>query len=216
MQQYNEAEVCFLEEVREKKKAANGVHSKTGKRGYVGKMLFPSDIMSRKDKIKHRRASKITMSNLFDTILSLDEFKNLETHEQRNRLQYLRQKYTIKEIQQGMGISNKTYYDIIEELGLPKDRRNSKPRKPRTASTSVKNTTPDELALELPTIAIQAIQEPTPEPVQEIIVNGLHLRFNGTYSPDMIQKQLLKFATILDEESDDFYCELTLIQKPKS
>ena len=39
--QLNEAAKLFQDEIREKKKAANGVHHKTGKKGYVGKMLFP-------------------------------------------------------------------------------------------------------------------------------------------------------------------------------
>ena len=41
-----------------KKRTASGVHHKTGKRGYVGKMLFPTDMLKGKEKRsyqKHRR-----------------------------------------------------------------------------------------------------------------------------------------------------------------
>ena len=55
-----------------------------------------------------------------------------------------------------------------------------------------------------------------PEPVQEILVNGIHLGFNGTYSPEMIQKKLAKFELMLEDETDDFYIELKIVQKRKS
>jgi len=203
-----EAERCFIEEVREKKKTASGVHSKTGKRGYVGKMLFPTDFMNRSEKMKYRRAGKITMSNLFDEIITVEEFNNLEVFEQRNRLQYWRDKYTIREIQKGMGIPNNQYYNIIDRLELPRDRvANGKKKRTATRNAAPKVTEP---ALKAP----EPIQE-VKAPVQEIIVSGMHLIFNGTYTPDEMQRQLLKYATLLDGESDDFYIELKIVQKPK-
>lgn len=205
---HTEAEKCFMDDVREKKKAASGVHSKTGKRGYVGKMLFPTDIMSRKDKLKYRKAGKITMSNLFDTIITLEEFNSLEPFEQRNRLQYWRDKYTIREIQKGMGIPNNQYYNIIDRLELPRDRvANGKKKRvaSRTAAPKV---------IEAASIAPQVVQE-VKAPPQEIMVSGMHLIFNGTYEPEEVQRQLLKYATILDGESDDFYIELKIVQKSK-
>jgi hypothetical protein len=208
---HSEAEKCFIDDIREKKKAASGVHSKTGKRGYVGKMRFPTDIMNRKDKMKYRRASKITMSNLFDEIITVEEFNNLEVFEQRNRLQYWRDKYTIREIQKGMGIPNNQYYNIIDRLELPRDRVANNKKK-RTGSPAVRKTAPK--ALEPASIAPQPIQE-VKAPVQEIIVSGMHLIFNGTYTPEEMQRQLLKYATLLDGESDDFYIELKIVQKPK-
>ena len=58
--------------------------------------------------------------------------------------------------------------------------------------------------------------ETKPEPVQEILVDGIHLVFSGTYSPELIQKKLGKFELMLEDETDDFYVELRLIQKQKS
>ena len=97
-----EASDLFYNEVREKKRTASGVHSKTGKNGYVGKMLFPSDIMSRKDKYNHRKAGKIVTSNIYDTILTKDEFNKLENYEKKNMLQYWRNTYSMTEIKKGM------------------------------------------------------------------------------------------------------------------
>jgi hypothetical protein len=212
---FSEAERCFLEDVREKKKAANGVHSKTGKNGYTGKILFPTDIMSRKDKYNHRKAGKVMLSNIFDEILTLDEFNDLETHEKKNRMQYWRNNYTIKEIQIEMGISNKTFYQLIDELELPKDRSTRKPRKPRTASTKVKTVAiTSQSSLEFaPEKELVLSTPPPPTPVQEIIVDGLHVVFNGTYTAEKIEKQLTKFMLLLDGEEEEFYVELKLMQK---
>ena len=131
MQRLSEAEQVFHEDVREKRKAASGVHHKTGKRGYTGKILFPTDFMSRKEKYNHRKAGKCMTTNLFDNILPIDEFEALESHEQRNMLAYWRNKYTNKEITEKMGIWNARYYKIVADLGLPKAPRvnTDKPRK---------------------------------------------------------------------------------------
>jgi hypothetical protein len=41
----------------------------------------------------------------------------------------------------------------------------------------------------------------------------MHLVFNGTYQPETIVKQLLKFGALLEDETDDYYIELKLVQK---
>lgn len=200
----SEAEKSFYEDVREKKKTASGVHGKTGKNGYVGKMRFPSDIMSRKDKMKYKKASKVMTTNIFDEILTLDEFEKLEDFEKRNRMQYWRTKYTNKEITTGMGIWNSKYYSIIKELDLPKAPRVEGKRKPRKAVVNMAESESKE------------ISDPVNSPISEIIINGMHIAFTGSFTSEHIQNQLLKFATLLDGESDDFYIELKLIQKQRT
>ncbi|MBT2728365.1 hypothetical protein J7E63_15650 [Bacillus sp. ISL-75] len=209
MQKYNEAERLFLEEVREKKKTASGVHHKTGKRGYVGKMLFPSDIMSRKEKYNHRKAGKVVTTNLYEEILPVDEFKKLDEFEQRNRLAYLRTKHQNTAIMKEMGMNNANYYQLVAELGLTTQRKNTAKRK-ATAKKAIAIE-----ALPAPTPIETATPIEAPAPIQELIIDGLHLVYNGTFSPDQIVKQMLKFAALLEDEDDDFHIELKLLQKPK-
>ena len=208
---YNEAEQAFYDDVREKKKAANGVHGKTGKNGYVGTMRFPTDIMSRKEKIAYRKAGAVVTTNIFDEILTIDEFNKLEEYEQKNRLQYWRNKYSAIEVKSSMGIGAKRYYDIIGELGLPKAPRGRSKGAPRKAKAIAIEA---EKIKEMPLPAPVEIKET--EPIQEIIFNGLQLIFNGTFSAEHIQNQILKFASILDNESDDFYIEFKIRQKSKA
>lgn len=220
---YSEAEKVFQDEVREKKKAALGVHSKTGSRGYVGKMRFPSDIMSRKDKYNYRRAGKVMTSNLYEDILPIKEFEQLEIHEQKNRLQYWRNTYSNKEILAKMKIGNAYFYKLISKLDLPKASRveRTKPNKSKRTATATAITAPKKTLLEYAAIEpqekeIKALPEITPpKPIQEIMINGLHLIFNGTYSAEEIIRRLTKFELMLDGETDPFYIELKLVQKPK-
>ena len=76
MSYFSEAEKLFNQEVRDKKRTASGVHSKTGKNGYVGKMRFPSDIMSRKEKYNYRKAGKVVTNNYMKKLLQLQNLKH--------------------------------------------------------------------------------------------------------------------------------------------
>ena len=203
MMYQNEAAKLFQDEIREKKKAANGVHHKTGKRGYVGKMLFPTDFMKRSEKMKYRKGGKVVISNMYDEILPVDEFRELENHEKRNRMQYWRNTFTNAEIMRSMGIGSALFYEFVNELNLPRARR---VRKKRTgASKNEKKVTAAENVPEAAEVAVQPA-------VQQIIIDGLHLAFNGTYKAEKIQKQLGKIIALLNGESDDFVIELKVMQ----
>ena len=207
----SEAEKMFHSEVREKKRTASGVHHKTGKNGYVGTMRFPSDIMSRKDKMKYRRNGKVMTTNMYEEILPIADFEILETYEQKNRLQFWRNTYTNLQILQAMGISNKRFYDLVKELDLPKAPRihKNKKRVAAAAKTEHKKES-DHEAIKAPAPIEKEIEKPV---VQEIIVDGLSLAFYGTYKAEVIQKKLAKFDLLLDGEEDDFYVEIKVMQK---
>ena len=124
---------------------------------------------------------------------------------------YWRNEYTNGEIKKAMGIANSPYYKLVAELGLPKAPRGAVKGRPRTAKTKIVATAPKQEAA--PVVAPPAAPE---TPVQEIMVNGIYLVYNGVFSPEMIQNQILKFGSMLDGETDDFYIELKLMQKSKS
>lgn len=212
MKPYNEAEQVFIQEVREKKKAASGVHHKTGKRGYVGKMLFPTDFMSRKEKYNYRKAGKCVTTNLFDTILSISEFEALETFEQRNMMAYWRTKYQNLEIMKTMGLTNAKYYDLVNKLGLPKAERTPRQAvlKTKTKKAPLKVAAITEQPE--PTIILEPFEGPVRKQVEPVIT-GLHVIFNGTFNAEQISKQLTKFQLLLDGEQDDFHIELKIVQK---
>jgi hypothetical protein len=208
MQDLNEAENLFEDEIRRLKKEKASLYQATKhKRLGKGNMRFASDLMSRSEKIKYRRAGQIVTTNLYEKILTFDEFTDLETHEKRNMMAYWRNVYDNKTIMKTMGLGNATYYKIVAELGLPKATRTNKgERKPRK-TTAIKVMQQQTEQFSLPETVVQ---QPA---AQEIIVNGMHLVFNGTYQPESIIKQLLKFGALLEGETDDYYIELKLVQK---
>ena len=137
----------------------------------------------------------------------------------KNRMAYWRNVYTNKEITEAMGIHNNRFYKIVTELELPKAPRvdRKEPRKGKGVNVQGKQ----EKAVAVKSSPImtpepEAKPEIKPEPVQEILVDGIHLVFSGTYSPELIQRKLGKFELMLEDETDDFYIELRLIQKQKS
>jgi hypothetical protein len=210
MQPLNDAEQIFFDEIREKKKdtallRAATQHKRLGK----GKVKFATDLMSRSEKLKHTKAGKVMTTNMYEDILPYAEFENLEDYEKRNRLSYLRSVKSNKEIMQAMGIGNAQYYKIVKELGLPTSPRGGKSDKPRKAA--VKRTAPESTGAAALTSQLELVEKPT-QP-QKIIIDGLHLEFNGTYSAEQIIKQLLKFGALLEDEENKYYIELRLQEK---
>jgi replicative superfamily II helicase len=207
----SEAEKLFLNEIREKKRTASGVHHKTGKNGYVGTMRFPSDIMSRKDKMKYRRNGKVMTTNMYDEIITLEEFEKLEIFEKKNRLQYWRNTYTNKEIMAAMGVYSAQFYRLVADLDLPKAARVHDKTK-RTATVKKNESAAIESAPPAP--PAPEASAPNEKPVvQEIITYGLNLSYNGTFKAEKIMNEVFKILTLLEDRDDDFYIEMKLMQK---
>jgi hypothetical protein len=219
MSLFNDAEELFLSDIKQKKKdTASKIISQKHKRLGKGNMRFASDFMTRKEKIQHMGAGKVMTSNLYDTILPIDEFKKLEEFEQRNRLAYLRTKFDNRMIMKEMGLTNANYYSLVNKLGLPKAPRTThaeRSKRKATAKTTIAKTAIAVESAPAPMEASTATAIKEQAPIQEIIIDGLHLVYNGTYSSDQIIKQFLKFGALLEDDQDNYYIELKLVQKVK-
>jgi hypothetical protein len=209
-QRFSEVESVYMDEIQSKKKGFKDFKNATkGRRLGKKNVMFASDFMSRKEKMKYQKAGEVLTTNMYDTILTIAEFDQLEKHEQKNRLQYWRTQNSNKEILAGMGISNKKLYDLVAELELPKAPRTH--TKTRKGSSTKKEKEPAKET----SVAVQKeiVPEVPQQPVQEIIVDGLNLVFHGTYKAEQIQKQLTKFSLILEDDSEEYYFEFRLMQK---
>lgn len=185
------------QEIRDKKRTASGIHSKKGIRGYVGKMLFPTDLMSRKEKYNHRKAGKCIVTNMYDEIISRDKFKMLPHEEQVKTMSHWKNKYSTKQIAQGMGISEGAYYNIVSTLGLSKKYKTAKPKAKPTKAVQAK---PEALRT---TVApeVTVIERP-------IEVNGLLLAYKGKFTAEEICKKLDKISLLLSDEESKFDIEI--------
>jgi hypothetical protein len=162
---------------------------------------------------------------VLDNIINIDELRKLEPSEQRDLLLYWRNNYTNKEILKGMSISSVKFYDLVKEFNLPKAPRvdsglprkahAKKPAKKKKAKTSVEINEQQEI--QMPTLKDYATDESFLDkyapPVQNIIYNGMNLSFTGTYKAEQIQKTLKKFSAMLEEENEDFYVEIKVMEK---
>jgi hypothetical protein len=204
-----EIQRMFEKDIRDKKRTGRGIHNRKGIRGYVGKVKFAYDIMSRKDKYNHRKGGKITVSNMFDTILPKKEFFELELNDQKNRLAYWQRNNSVKEVQQKMGIAAGTYYKLLDELEIPRERapRKNAGRKKGKGKT---NLNPQK---KLPPVE-EKKEEKQPEKeektVQKLITNGLYLEWNGQYEPGEIQKICDKVNLIVDGEESKYRVHVSI------
>lgn len=117
----NEFEKSFKEEIREKKRTASGVHGKKGKRGFVGSMRTPADLLtSPKERRDYEGTSPVRTSkiNPTDEIISHEEFKKLNRQGKTLLLYKLRSKHTAKEIADTWGLSDKTIYYLYRAYGV--------------------------------------------------------------------------------------------------
>ena len=122
----NQYEKSFKEEVREKKKAGNGVHSKAGKQGRVrGGVKTPADLLTGKEKKAYTQPSPVTTSNIYyDKIMSLQEFKQLPKNRKMLVLDAYRKRFTAQEISKAWGHSSPStvYYYYRSYLSSPEEK----------------------------------------------------------------------------------------------
>ena len=61
-------------------------------------------------------------------------------------------------------------------------------------------------------IASETVQQ---NPVK-ILINGLHLEYNGIYNSDQLSRIFTKLQLLTDGEDSDFYLTLTLTEEQKT
>jgi hypothetical protein len=197
----------FNDDIRAKKKIGANIHKKTGLRGYVGKMRFPSDIMSKEDKKKHIKAGRIRAYNMYEKILTRQEFNALDTKTQKAMFTVWREKYTNKQIMKGMGLSSGSqFHKYIVDLDIPLlhkagGRRKGAGRPKKDATPAVKEVQQQ----------AQAVQQAP----QAININGLHLEYNGTYNAEQLSKIFTKLQLITDGEENEYYISVKISEKLK-
>lgn len=107
----------FYDDVRQKKKSANGIHCKTGTRGLIGKVRFATDLMSPKEKAEYTKSGKVVVFSMND-ILKYEQFKKLSKKEQKEYLIIWRNLYNNNEIIEKMDIPKSEYFDIARGFGI--------------------------------------------------------------------------------------------------
>jgi hypothetical protein len=195
-------EKMFLDDVRNKKRTASGVHHKTGKRGYTGKILFPTDFMTRKEKYNTRKAGKVVITNMYDNIMNYTEFKQLPLEEQKKTMLEYRKKHTNESIRKQWNLSTYEYFTKLlkKELGI-------------ITGSSKASSPKKEKVLQVSPAPVPAIAEP---PAEAETFEGFSFTLKGSFSAETLLKRLEKLTLLLDEETNDFHINLEIKEISKN
>ncbi|PGM50842.1 hypothetical protein [Bacillus thuringiensis] len=211
------------QEIREKKRTASGVHGKTGKRGYVGKMMFPNDIMSAKEKRQYRKSSKVVVSNMYETMMSYDEFLKLPKQDQYNALKAYRENFRLADIYKEWRIGSNTFYKLVADLDLPPMQRGGGARKGagRPKGTTIK-AVGDEKAMpvQTETVDIEAIvkehvEKYLPKKEEKNPLSGFAFaaHIDGEFHADELMNRLMKIASFVEGEDKKYKVTLTITEQ---
>lgn len=208
----NEIERMLHAENRHKKMIGSNIHHKTGVRGYVGKMLFPTDLMSRKEKYQTRKAGKVVVYNMYETILTKAEFELKDKEMQKTLLTRWREIYPNKEIISQMGLSGSgVFHKLITELEIPmKSRGGNRKRRSLVKVPAQDEQTPssDTLLSNEQTETHSVQQTPI-----KLLQTGLHLEYNGTYDANQLAKIFTKLQLLTDDEDCKFNLSISLTER---
>ncbi|HLO12793.1 MAG TPA: hypothetical protein VK190_11325 [Pseudoneobacillus sp.] len=202
MSYLNSIEKMFHDDIRQKKITGSGIHSRTGKRGYVGKMMFPTDFMTRKEKYNYRKAGKIVTTNLYDEITLTWQELILRPEDQIKKyfLEW-RKRFSNKEIAGRLGLKEARLYYYYNKYGVI-DKTVSEQKKEARIGKGKGKLQSEEVSVE------EAKQpqkyEPTPEPVLLPKLEGMHFSFTGTHKSEKIIAKLEKIMLLLTDEENDF------------
>lgn len=217
---YNEIERLLLDDIREKKRAGRGSFAKTGKggerAGVRGGLKTPYDFMKTKERKKLN--GEVERYNMYETIITKEEFELKDKETQKAMLLRWRDIYPNGKIMDEMGIkSSGAFHNIIQSLDIPRKTRHGGVRKTNPTGTTPKPKNKKELV----TVPEQAPENTTPivnnfvqQPVK-LITNGLHLEYNGNYTSDQINRIFTKLQLLVDGEENNFNIELRITESEK-
>lgn len=209
-------ERLLREDTLEKKRTGRGIFSAKGKRGYVGKMIFPTDLMSRKDKYNHRKAGKVVSFNMYETVIEFENFTDMQEEEQKRLLTEYRKRFPNKTVMDAWGIDHNKYYRIINDLGIKKEPRKSRKEDKTEDKTEEINYNEalgeKNMSNQLIEVKNKIFERETeiPKELIEAKASGLSLSFNGEYSAEDIIKKLEKVGIILSDEPNKFKVEINI------
>lgn len=206
-------EKLFMEEVREKKKIGTGsfhMRGKGVKHGFNGALRTPYHFMKTKE--RNKLNGEVEVYNMFTTIIPYKEFELKDAETQKELLVKWREVFDNDKIMKEMHITNKRYFDLVNDFQLPKKRRGGavnvqkgKIKKATREKSLISNSLQFELS-ESPEI--------TPEPqVQKIITKGLYLEYNGEYDAEALNRLFTKLQLVIDGELNKFNISLCLTEK---
>ena len=202
-------ESIFDLEVRDKKAISKSQRAKTNGRRKSGHML-PMDFMTTSEKKEYSKGGEITVTNLWDQILTLSQYQELSDEKKKMAMEHWRKVHSANAIRKTFGWAQATLYAEFKRIGV--EVRKIKPRAAKVNTTGTK------------TPAIKAPQiEPLPQPAADLpeivqlpqIVQmnletpqGSCFYVNELFSAEEAIGKLMKIASFLEGEKHNFKIRL--------
>lgn len=208
-----EFERFFNDDIREKRKAGSGSFHRRGKgvkHGISGALRTPSYYLSTKEKNKLNGEVKVT--NMFTTIIPYQEFEIKDEETKKNLLTKWREVFENDKIIADLGISNKRYFDMVQDWDLPKKRRGGAGNFKKGRAKKETQKTNTAIAIEPPINTVE-VSPTTKTQIQKIISKGLYLEYNGDYDSEQLNKLFTKLQLLIDGETSKYNISLCLTEK---
>jgi hypothetical protein len=209
-------ENLFDSEVHQKKGWIKNLRHKTnGRRS--SKAMFSFDYMTPEDRREYMKAGEIKMSNIYDKILSKEEFEQLPDERKKAALTHWRIKFTNKDIKDAMDWNDYHLYKSFDKYGVAYEKRSrnnkGKKKEPKNKETKSPSIQSKESEYSLKTLndfhqeeILKAAQD-LQKMQQNSGVTVLPANNSGTtfsiddeiYAQDAVNK-LMKFASFLEDE----------------
>ena len=182
----NEYEKDFLDSVRDKKRTARSARARASrKKGHKGGVKFPYDYLSNKEKKK--LIGKVVIYNMYDKILTREEFNRLGWEGKLQQLDHWKQLHGYKVVGEAWGITSTAVASlrgfVMTKLGLKPPRKRQAPRKNKKQT-------------EVTAPVTEEVIETTPVPVK-----GFNVSLIGEYTGQQIQERILNMAGLLGSDT---------------
>jgi hypothetical protein len=221
-----EVERIFNDDIREKRKAGSGSFHKRGKgvkHGMSGALRTPSYYMSTKEKKKLN--GEVKVSYMYETLVPFKEFDLKDRETQKAMLTRWREIYDNASIRMELGISNKAFYDLVADLGIPKktrvDSEDSK-RKPKQAKVKLppKKSLMDTMeflgaereVLEVKKEVAKEVEKVEKENAPVLVSTGMQLTYNKIYGEEELNNIFTKCQIMVEGENKKFQLTLSLTE----
>ena len=193
----------WQDDIKEKKQNAIFHKARTGSKGSSGSrkgMRTPYDYMSASEKRKLN--GKVEVKNMFDLLLSKEEFTTYPEEKQTEIMTHWRTKYSNAQIMDSLEIHSPGQFNtLIEKLKVPK--KNTWKRTPRTGTKKEAAAQKHSSALPLP------VREKMDTP----IIDGLSLNYHGSYTADQLSKIWTKLQLLTEGEENSYSVSITVQEK---
>ena len=194
----------FDDEIRRKQKERSALRSKTGSKGSSRSrkgVNTPYDYMTTRE--KRKLSSEVSVKNLFDLLLSKEEFENYPKEKQREILSHWRDIYPNGKIMTALEIKSQgTFNQLLERLDVPKKRSWSRSKQTKEKRADKSESTRKEKEMDPPLVA------PAP-----YILDGLDLKYNGVYQSEDLSRILTKLQLLIDGENNSFVVSIKVQEK---